>query len=326
MLRARRAPLAGVSGAGPTGSDGARALLDRFLDQIIAVRGQSPRTADSYRRDIAGYLGFLTGHRGEAVGHRGLGEVTSPEMRAWISHLRGEGLSARSAARALSAVKSFHRWLAEAEGLDATAVMATRAPRAKRSLPRPLSAEAAKDLIDVAATGRTVPWVAARDVAVLTLLYACGLRISEALGLNQSDAPLPEVLRITGKGGKQRIVPVLPAAREAVEDYRALCPHPVMAGDALFLGARGGRLSPSAVQKQMALLRAQLGLPPSATPHALRHSFATHLLEAGGDLRAIQTLLGHASLTSTQVYTSLDQTRLMDVYEAARKKRPGPDA
>jgi len=299
------------------------ALLSRWIDQIVAVRGQSPRTAESYRHDVARYLGFLNLHRGAPVGRNGLGEVTSPEMRAWIAHLRAEGLSARSAARALSAVKSFHRWLAEVENLDATAVMATRAPRIKSGLPRPLSTEAARAVIADTRPADVKPWIAARDTAVLTLLYACGLRISEALGLSQSDAPLGDSIRIIGKGNKERQVPVLPVARDAVEAYRAICPLPVTAEDALFLGVRGGRLSSSVVQKRMSDLRIQLGLPSSATPHALRHSFATHLLEAGGDLRAIQTLLGHASLSSTQIYTSLDQTRLMDIYDAAKKKPGG---
>ncbi|QIK41920.1 tyrosine recombinase XerC [Pontivivens nitratireducens] len=299
------------------------ALLSRWIDQIVPVRGQSPRTAESYRHDVAGYLGFLNLHRGAPVGRNGLGEVTSPEMRAWIAHLRAEGLSARSAARALSAVKSFHRWLAEVENLDATAVMATRAPRIKSGLPRPLSTEAARAVIADTRPAHVKPWIAARDTAVLTLLYACGLRISEALGLSQSDAPLGDSVRIIGKGNKERQVPVLPVARDAVEAYRAICPLPVTADDALFLGVRGGRLSSSVVQKRMSDLRIQLGLPSSATPHALRHSFATHLLEAGGDLRAIQTLLGHASLSSTQIYTSLDQTRLMDIYDAAKKKPGG---
>jgi len=299
------------------------ALLSRWIDQIVAVRGQSPRTVESYRHDVARYLGFLNLHRGAPVGRNGLGDVTSPEMRAWIAHLRAEGLSARSAARALSAVKSFHRWLAEVENLDATAVMATRAPRIKSGLPRPLSTEAARAVIADTRPAHVKPWIAARDTAVLTLLYACGLRISEALGLSQSDAPLGDSIRIIGKGNKERQVPVLPVARDAVEAYRAICPLPVTADDALFLGVRGGRLSSSVVQKRMSDLRIQLGLPSSATPHALRHSFATHLLEAGGDLRAIQTLLGHASLSSTQIYTSLDQTRLMDIYDAAKKKPGG---
>ncbi|SOH92692.1 integrase/recombinase XerC [Monaibacterium marinum] len=304
-----------------SGTDGALALLSRWIDQIVAVRGQSPRTADSYRHDVSNYLGFLNLHRGEPVGLNGLGTVTSPEMRAWIAHLRDADLSARSAARALSAVKSFHRWLAETEGLDATAVMATRAPRVKAGLPRPLSTEAARAVIDNADVHHPEPWIAARDTAVLTLLYACGLRISEALALRHSDAPLGKTLHIIGKGNKERQVPVLPAAQQAVDVYLQLCPYKVDPDGALFLGARGGPLAASMVQKRMADLRAQLGLPATATPHALRHSFATHLLEAGGDLRAIQTLLGHESLSSTQIYTSLDQTRLMEIYDAAKKKR-----
>ncbi|QPH52737.1 tyrosine recombinase XerC [Pontivivens ytuae] len=302
------------------GSDGALDLMHRWLEQLAAVRGRAANTIGSYRRDVSGYLGFLNGHRGEPVGRTGLATVTPSEMRSWLASLRADGLSARSTARALSAVKSFHRWLAEAEGIEASAVLAARGPKVKPGLPRPISADAMQAVIDHAELQHPEPWIAARDTAVLTLLYACGLRISEALSLKQSDAPLPEMLRITGKGGKERLVPVLPVARAAVEDYRRRCPHAAGPGDALFLGARGGPLAPTMVQKLMANLRAQLGLPATATPHALRHSFATHLLEAGGDLRTIQTLLGHASLQSTQVYAGIDQARLMEIYDDARAK------
>lgn len=306
------------------GTDGALDLMGRWLDQLRAVRGRSPKTIEAYRHDVAGYLGFLNGHRGGPVGKAGLADITTSEMRAWIARLRSDQISARSAARALSAVRSFHRWLAETEGIDATAVIATRSPKIKASLPRPLAPDAARALIAEADDTQKTDWIAARDTAVLTLLYACGLRISEALSLTQGDAPLPDVLKIKGKGGKERIVPVLPAARDAVERYRTLAAFPVDANAPLFRGVRGGALGPAAVQRTVADLRVRLGLPATATPHALRHSFATHLLEAGGDLRAIQTLLGHASLSSTQVYTALDQARLMDVYDAARPKRTIP--
>jgi integrase/recombinase XerC len=284
------------------------------------VRGASPRTLVAYRRDVSGYLGFLALHWGGPAGGAALARVTVADIRAWMARERGRGLSARSLARALSAVKSFHGWLAEARGLPAPAVTATRGPRLKARLPRPVDADAAVRLIATVELQSPEPWVAARDVAVVTLLYGCGLRISEALGLTQADAPLGDALRIRGKGGRERIVPVLPVAARAVEAYRALCPFEPGPGAPLFLGARGGALNPRLVQKAMAAARMQLGLPATATPHALRHSFATHLLEAGGDLRTIQELLGHATLATTQVYTGVDQARLMQAYAAAHPK------
>jgi integrase/recombinase XerC len=237
-----------------------------------------------------------------------------------MAHERNRGLSARSVARALSSVRSFHAWLAETRGVTAAAVTATRGPRIKPRLPRPVAADAARALIDTVAAQSLEPWVQARDVAVVTLLYGCGLRISEALGLRQGDAPLGEALRIRGKGGRERLVPVLPVAARAVETYRALLPFPPDPAKPLFLGTRGAGLDPRQVQRVMAAARMQLGLPDTATPHALRHSFATHLLEAGGDLRTIQELLGHATLSSTQVYTGVDQVLLMEAYAAAHPK------
>ncbi len=297
------------------GSEGASALLTDWLAQIAAVRGSAPRTVVAYRRDVAGYLGFLARHRGGPVGRAGLGGVSTSEIRAWMAHERGRGLSARSLARALSAVKGFHVWLAETHGLVAPAVSAMRGPKQRARLPRPVEANAARLLIETVGAQSAEPWVAARDTAVVTLLYGCGLRISEALGLRRRDAPLPPSLRIRGKGGRERLVPVLPVARRAVDAYLGLCPRDLPPEGPLFVGTRGGALDQRHLQKAMQSARMQLGLPASATPHALRHSFATHLLEAGGDLRAIQELLGHASLTTTQVYTGVDQARLMEVYE-----------
>ena len=307
----------------PAPSEGAARLLEDWLDQMRGVRGASPRTITAYRRDVSGYLGFLALHHGGPAGRRALAEVTTSDMRAWMARERGRGLSARSLARALSAVKSFYAWLADAHGIEAAAVTATRGPKQKARLPRPVDSDAARALIITVEAQSLEPWIAARDVAVVTLLYGCGLRISEALGLTWSDAPLPDTLRITGKGGRQRIVPVLPVARRAVETYRDLCPYDPGAAAPLFLGARGGPLNPRHVQKVMQAARMQLGLPATATPHALRHSFATHLLEAGGDLRTIQELLGHASLATTQIYTGVDQTRLMEVYERAHPRARG---
>ena len=298
-------------------------LMEAWLEKLRGVRGASDKTIEAYRRDVSGFLGFLTGHLGGDVGKTALASITTSDMRAWMAHERQRGLAARSLARELSAVKTFYRWLSDAEGIEAAAVTATRAPKPKQRLPRPVSPDAAKALIDVAEVQHENPWIAARDVAVVTLLYGCGLRISEALNLPRSTHPLPEVLRITGKGNKTRLVPVLPAARQAVTTYIRLCPYEQSPADPLFLGARGKRLNPRMVQKLLEKSRLQLGLPATATPHALRHSFATHLLEAGGDLRAIQELLGHASLSTTQAYTALDQTRLMEVYDKAHPKGRG---
>jgi integrase/recombinase XerC len=301
-------------------SDGAVQLLHDWLAQLGSVRGASQRTLTAYRRDVSGYLGFLAGHWGGPAGASALAAVSTSDLRAWMAHERGRGLSTRSLSRALSAVKSFHFWLAEARGLPAPAVTATRGPRVKPRLPRPVAPDAARALIATIEAQTLERWMQARDAAVATLLYGCGLRISEALGLREADAPLPDMLRIRGKGGRERLVPVLPVARAAVEHYRALVPFPPDPGAALFRGARGGPLNPRHVQKVVAAARMQLGLPATATPHAFRHSFATHLLEAGGDLRTIQELLGHASLATTQVYTGIDQARLMEVYAAAHPK------
>ena len=296
------------------------AALADWLDHERALNGAAANTLKAYQADVLGYLGFLAGHHGGAEGIGSLTRVGLSDLRAWMAAERGRGISARSLARALSAVKSFTRWLADREGYDPSAVLAARAPRFKPKLPRPLSQHAARAMIARVAVQSDVPWVALRDAAVVTVLYGCGLRISEALSLQGRDAPLAEVLRITGKGGKERLVPVIPAARAAVQAYVAALPAPPAPNGPLFLGTRGGPLNPRLVQKVMENARAQLGLPATATPHAMRHSFATHLLEAGGDLRAIQELLGHASLATTQGYTAVDTAHLMEVYARAHPK------
>jgi len=304
-----------------TGSDGALAAMRAWLEQLSATRGASPKTIEAYRRDVSGFLGFLAAHRGGPAGRGALAKVKTPDMRAWMAHERRRGLSSRSLARELSAVKGFYRWLGEVDGIETAAVIAARAPKSPPRLPRPVSSDAATALIDLASESHDAPWISARDTAVLLLLYGCGLRIGEALALRRSDAPLPDVLRIRGKGGKQRLVPVLPIARNAVDAYTRLCPFgPEKSGGALFVGARGGALGARQVQKTVSVVRQQLGLPATTTPHALRHSFATHLLAAGGDLRTIQELLGHASLSTTQVYTAVDQAALMEIYDRAHPR------
>ena len=301
-------------------SPAARDALQGWLDAQKALKGAADNTLEAYGRDVGGFLAFVTEHKGEAQGLSALARVGVADMRSWMAFTRGKDVGARSLARKLSAVKSFYRWLSEREGFDATAVLSARAPKFQRKLPRPLAPDAAQDLIETLEMQSENPWVAARDQAVVTLLYGCGLRISEALGLRADVLPMAEALRITGKGGKERIVPVIAPARAAVEQYVRLCPHDLTPDRPLFRGVRGGALSPRAVQKVTQAARTQLGLPASATPHAMRHSFVTHLLNAGGDLRAIQELLGHASLSTTQAYTAVDSARLMEVYRNAHPK------
>ncbi|KIN73434.1 tyrosine recombinase XerC [Sulfitobacter guttiformis] len=301
-------------------SPAARDALQTWLDQQRALKGAAENTVTAYRGDVTEFLAFMSVHHGGTEGLGALAKITVSDMRAWMARTRSEDVGPRSLARKLSAVKAFYRWLAEREGFEPTAVLSTRSPKFTKKLPRPLAVDAARELIDCVEMQARQPWVALRDVAVLTLLWGCGLRISEALGLTGADAPLPQVLRITGKGGKERVVPVLPAARDAVEAYLGACPFAAQSNGPLFRGVRGGALSPGAIQKVMASARMQLGLPASATPHAMRHSFATHLLDAGGDLRAIQELLGHASLSTTQAYTAVDTLRLMEVYNRAHPR------
>lgn len=291
-------------------SPDAESLLQRWLSALSARRGVALNTVTAYRHDVARYLGFLTAHRGEAVTLDRLGAVDQADLRAFMAAERARGLSARALARALSAVRGFHRWLAEAEDVESAPALAVRNPRLKPRLPRPVSVPDARDLIATVAGDARAPWIGARDAAVLTLLWGCGLRIGEALALRWGDAPLPGALRVVGKGGRERVVPVLPAARAAVEAYRALLPHPATPDSPLFRAVRGGALSARPVQKAMETARMALGLPATATPHALRHAFATHLLQGGADLRSIQTLLGHADVSSTEIYTHVLEERL----------------
>lgn len=301
-------------------SPAARDALQEWLDHEKSLKGSAENTITAYAGDVTEFLAFITGHKGESQGLGALSKITISDMRAWMANSRGAGVGPRSLARKLSAVKVFYRWLAAREGFEPTAVLLTRSPKFTKKLPRPLAIDAARDMIETVEMQSLEPWVAARDAAVVTLLWGCGLRISEALALKGIDAPLPQVMRIIGKGGKERIVPVVDAARAAVDAYVKACPHMLTDDGPLFRGVRGGVLSPRAIQKAMASARMQLGLPATATPHALRHSFATHLLNAGGDLRTIQELLGHASLSTTQAYTAIDTARLLDVYDNAHPK------
>jgi integrase/recombinase XerC len=301
------------------------AELGRWLRSLASERRMSPKTVEAYERDVAQFLAFLTGHLGGRPSLDALARLAPADVRSFLAARRAEGIGSRSLMRTLAGVRSFARFL-ERNGRGAIAALgAVRAPKVARTLPKPLAVSAAKQVVDVElrAGESREPWVLARDAAVLALLYGSGLRISEALGLKRQDVPAPgggDVISVTGKGNKTRMVPVLPQVLHAIADYLALCPYDLPAAGPLFVGAKGGPLSPRIVQLAMARLRGALGLPESATPHALRHSFATHLLARGGDLRAIQELLGHASLSTTQIYTAVDAERLLEVYRAAHPR------
>ena len=299
----------------------ATAAVKDWLTWLHKERRAADHTVDGYLRDVSVFLDFVADHRGEEVTLEILTALKPFDFRAWLARRKNDGLGNASLGRALSSVKSLYRFLERTrESFHNPAVNAIRTPKRPAPIPKPLTADEAQWTIDLAGAMQDEPWIAARDVALLTLLYGCGLRISEALSLNVGDSPKEDHLVITGKGGKQRMVPVLKIVRDALEEYTALCPWPRDDNSPLFMGARGKRLHPSVIQKQVKLLRAALGLPETATPHALRHSFATHLLSAGGDLRTIQELLGHASLSTTQRYTDVDADRLLKVYENAHPR------
>jgi len=299
-----------------------RAAIGLWIAWLGGERRASAHTIAAYGRDLAGFLDFLTEHLGMPPDLAALGRLRPADYRAWLAW-RAAKVERGSIARGLSTVRGFIRFLDRRGLASSPALTVLRAPKLPRSVPKPLSIDDAGELVEAPAALVASAWQASRDIAVLTLLYGCGLRISEALGLRRAEAPLREQITITGKGRKQRIVPVLPAVRQAVADYLAACPWPLTSDGPLFVGARGGPLNPRLVQRQIALLRDALGLPESATPHALRHSFATHLLDGGGDLRAIQELLGHASLSTTQRYTSVESERLLAVYNAAHPRARG---
>ena len=294
-----------------------------WLEHLAQERRSSPRTLEAYGFAATRYLAFLEQHRGETITVAVLAAVTAGEVRAWLAHLRSgdRPLSPRSLSQALSAIRTFHRFLDRRLDAPNAAIALVRGPRVRPGVPRPVTEDQAAGLIaEPGLDPDREDWEIVRDQAVLTLLYGCGLRISEALSLKRADAPLGEVLRITGKGSKMRLVPVLPAVREAVDAYLAEAPFTLEPDGALFRAKRGGALSPRHVQATVQSLRGRLGLPASATPHALRHSFATHLLGAGADLRSIQELLGHASLSTTQRYTEVDAAALLSAYSAAHPR------
>jgi integrase/recombinase XerC len=298
------------------------AARQAFLDWLAQERRAASLTVEAYGADLAAFLGFLTSHLGTEPDLEHLRTLRLADLRAWLAHQANDGASNATRARHLSAVRSFYRYLARRQGVDNPALKLITAPRAKKPLPRALAPEQARAVTDDIAEMADTAALQARDTALFTLLYGCGLRIAEALALNVRDAPLhgtDAVLRVVGKGSKERIVPVLPAVREAIADWLRLHPDRQPASP-LFLGARGKRLDAAVAQKILREFRRLNGLPEHATPHALRHSFATHLLAGGADLRSIQDLLGHASLSTTQRYTAVDQARLMEVWRKAHPR------
>ncbi len=293
-----------------------------WLASLARERRLSPLTVEAYERDTRQFLQFLTGHCGGPPGFADIAALRPADLRSFLARRRNDGAGARTLGRGLAGIRSLLRFLEKRGLASAAGAAALRAPRQPKSLPKPLTAQDALRVVSAEAQLTEEPWIAARNAAVLTLLYGSGLRISEALGLRGGDlaSSADRVLRITGKAGKTRIVPVLPAAFEAVAHYRRLCPYHLAVDRPLFRGARGGPLAPAVLQRDMRRLRSALGLPDTATPHALRHSFATHLLGRGGDLRAIQELLGHSSLSTTQIYTGVDTERLLEAYDAAHPR------
>jgi integrase/recombinase XerC len=293
--------------------------LERFLRHLAAERRASPKTVEAYGRDVAQFLGFLA-HRPGAK----LAKLQAADIRAFMGARREEGVGSRTLMRQLAAIRAFLRFLEREGEVDASALSLIRGPKIAKGLPKPVATSAAKALIDPAtrAGEEREPWIFARDAAVLALCYGAGLRISEALGIVKRDAPIGQrdSLIVLGKGNKTRMVPIIVPVRRAIEDYLEQCPYALKEDDLIFRGAKGGPLSPRIVQLAMQNLRGALGLPETATPHALRHSFATHLLAKGGDLRAIQELLGHASLSTTQIYTAIDREHLLRVVESAHPR------
>ena len=294
-------------------------LKKLWLSSLRHERRASPNTLRAYGDDVSRFLGFQRGHLGSNVSESALAKLRPADIRAFIAARRGEGLGACGVQRALAAIRSFYKFLAREGILENAAPRAVRTPRIKRGLPRPLSENDAARAIEEAGE-HNVEWLAARDTALLTLLYGAGLRVSEALSLKRGDVPLGETLTILGKGRKERVVPVLAVVRDAIGDYAGKVPFTGAPSAPLFLSRRGNAMSPREAQALMQRLRGRLGLAERATPHALRHSFATHLLQGGGDLRSVQELLGHASLSTTQTYTAVDVRQLMETYQAAHPR------
>jgi integrase/recombinase XerC len=297
----------------------ASALAARWASYLQHDRRRSAHTVRAYVATAHRLVDFLGRYRGELIDAAALTTIGSADLRAFLADRRAGGLGNASATRELSGVRAFLRYAAEQQGTPAQ-LPRTRAPKRPRTLPRPAAPDEAMNLAETAADAASEPWIGARDLAILLLLYGAGLRVAEALSLSAGVLPIGSTLRVTGKRSKTRVVPVVPAVREAIEAYARQCPYPLRGDMPLFVGARGGPLNPDLVRRAVAAARKQLGLPDTLTPHALRHSFATHLLARGADLRSLQELLGHASLSSTQIYTAVDAAHLLDVYRHAHPR------
>lgn len=297
-----------------------RDAIARWRRWLVSERAASPHTLSNYQRDLATFLRFLTGFLGQEPTLADLAGLTAADFRSYLAQRTADGLARTSLGRAMSTLRGFYRLCDRLGVMHNPAIDLVRNPKPPHSVPKALAEDEALEVLPTAGELHDEPWVAARDVAILTLLYGCGLRLGEALGLTVADRPAGDVMTVLGKGRKMRVVPVLPLVREAIEQYLALCPWPTAPERALFVGRRGGPLNPRMVQRTMEKTRTLLGLPETATPHALRHSFATHLLGRGGDLRTIQELLGHANLSTTQRYTEVDAARLAAVYETAHPR------
>ncbi len=303
----------------PLAADAQQGLTD-WLAWLASERRAATHTVNAYRRDIAQFITFAAEHGGGHVSLNKLSGLELRDFRAWLAWLAGRGLTASSRARAVAALRSWFRWLDRSGRMHNDAVNLLRLPKLARRMPRPLAAVEAAALTDAAGAQDTQPWLAARDQALMLLLYGAGLRLGEALGLNHGDLEAGDRLVVRGKGNKERVVPVLPVVQEALTAYLKTKPHAVTPDEPVFAGARGRRLNPGVAERDMRRLRHQLGLPDTATPHALRHSFATHLLAGGADLRTLQELLGHASLSTTQLYTKIEHTQLERVYRDAHPR------
>ncbi|MBX7200253.1 MAG: tyrosine recombinase XerC [Rhodospirillaceae bacterium] len=309
-----------VNGVSFSAGDGLRAAIADWQRWLKSERRVSEHTFDAYARDLAAFLTFMTEHLGAAPDIADFCGFKPADFRSYLAHRSNIGISRASIARGVSTLRNLFRFLERADLVHNPAIKTVRTPRLPKTVPKALDEDEALAAIRDAGAAQTEPWLAARDTALLLMLYGCGLRIGEALALTCAQAPRGDTLRVVGKGRKERIVPVLPVVREAVAAYRKICPFAATPESPLFVGARGKAFNPGVVQRQMRLLRARLGLAETATPHALRHSFATHLLAQGGDLRTIQELLGHASLSTTQRYTVVDARRLSSVYNAAHPR------
>ena len=295
-------------------------VVEEWVHWLRAQKRCSDHTLDAYGRDLASFLDFLTNHLGQRPDLDSLAQLDAGHVRSWLAARTRQGLAKSSLARAMSTLRNFFRYLDRHDLVHNPAITSVKSPRPPRTVPKALAMDEALETLGIAATMYDDPWLAARDVALFTLLYGCGLRLGEALGLNGRHIPSGPTMIITGKGRKQRLVPVLPIVTQSIRDYVDQCPFSIDGDEPLFVGARGDRLNPGVVQRQMRRLRPLLGLPDSATPHALRHSFATHLLAGGGDLRTIQELLGHASLSTTQRYTSVDAAAMVRVHQQAHPR------